>query len=90
MIEITDVKETGHIEVRETTKDENGKLKHHRHVVSPGDNVDNECQEVKDKAAEVWTPEIIQAEIDVQQDRRDDLEHISWTREAFEEYKATA
>ena len=34
---------------------------YHRHVCSPGDDVSNECDEIKAVAAALWTPEVIAA-----------------------------
>lgn len=34
---------------------------YHRHVVSPGDDVSGEIQEVKDIAAALWTEDVIKA-----------------------------
>ena len=34
---------------------------HHRHVVSPGDDVTGEVQEVQDIAAALWTADVISA-----------------------------
>jgi hypothetical protein len=34
---------------------------YHRHVVTPGDDLTNECEEVKKVAAALWTPAVIAA-----------------------------
>ena len=34
---------------------------YHRHVVVPGDDISEECDEVKAVAAALWTPEVIAA-----------------------------
>lgn len=34
---------------------------YHRHVVAPGDDLANECDEVKAVAGALWTPEVIAA-----------------------------
>lgn len=34
---------------------------YHRHVYVPGDDVSNECDEMKAVAAALWTPEVIAA-----------------------------
>lgn len=34
---------------------------YHRHVVKPGDDISEECDEVKAVAAALWTPEVIAA-----------------------------
>lgn len=34
---------------------------YHRHVVFPGDDISEECDEVKAVAAALWTPEVIAA-----------------------------
>ena len=53
------------IQIRATTVIEEDGVElarnHHRHVVSPGDDVTGEVQEVQDIAAALWTPEVIAA-----------------------------
>lgn len=53
------------IQVRTTTVVEEDGVElarnHHRHVVSPGDDVSNEPQEVQAIAAALWTQEVIDA-----------------------------
>ena len=53
------------IQIRTTTVVEEDGVElarnHHRHVVSPGDDVSSEIQEVQDIAAALWTPEVISA-----------------------------
>lgn len=34
---------------------------YHRHVVSPGDDISGECDEVKKVAAALWTPAVVAA-----------------------------
>jgi len=58
-----EVTELGHVQVRKAIrlfKDgvEISKT-YHRHVLAPGDNLDNEIQKVKDVANAVWTEEVI-------------------------------
>jgi hypothetical protein len=53
------------IQIRTTTVVEEDGVElarsHHRHVVSPGDDVSNEAQEVQDIANALWTAEVIAA-----------------------------
>ena len=53
------------IQIRTTTVVEEDGVElarnHHRHVVSPGDDVTAEVQEVQDIAAALWTADIISA-----------------------------
>ena len=53
------------IQIRTTTVVEEDGVElgrsHHRHVVSPGDDVSGEVQEVQDIAAALWTAEVISA-----------------------------
>ncbi|BAQ93189.1 hypothetical protein [uncultured Mediterranean phage uvMED] len=53
------------IQIRTTTVVEEDGVElarnHHRHVVSPGDDVTGEVQEVQDIAAALWTADVIAA-----------------------------
>ena len=53
------------IQIRTTTVVEEDGVElarnHHRHVVSPGDDVTGEVQEVQDIAAALWTADVISA-----------------------------
>ena len=57
------ITEWGHIQVRRITRImEDGKeisKTYHRHVLSPGDNTDNQDERSKKIAKAVWTPKVI-------------------------------
>ena len=63
VIDKVEVLEDGHIQIRQATKVlEDGKeisKSYHRWVLSPGDNVDNQIDKVKNIANTVWTQEVI-------------------------------
>lgn len=58
-------KSSGHLEVKRTDIISRDGVEIarslHRHVVAPGDDTTNEVQMVKDIAAAIWTPEMIEA-----------------------------
>lgn len=57
------ITELGHIQVRQITRIiEDGKeisKAYHRHVLSPGDNVEDQDERSKKIAQAIWTPEVI-------------------------------
>jgi len=57
------VAENGDMNVRKTTRVFKDGVEiaktYHRHVLNPGDNVDNEPDKVKDHAGIAWTPAVI-------------------------------
>ncbi len=65
VIDQVEVTESGHIQVRQATKImENGKelsKSYHRHVLSPGDNLEGQNPKVVAIAEAVWTSEVIAA-----------------------------
>ena len=58
-----EVTELGHVQVRKAIRLFKDGVEisknYHRHVLAPGDNLDNEIQKVKDVANAVWTEEVI-------------------------------
>jgi len=65
IIDQIEVKELGHIQVRQATKImEDGKeigKTYHRHVLSPGDSLEGQDEKVQRIAKAVWTPEVVEA-----------------------------
>ena len=65
VIDSINIKEDGHIEIRQKTSIlEDGKelsYSYHRWVLSPGQNVDNQTDKVKAIANASWTEEVVSA-----------------------------
>ena len=59
------VTEWGHIQVRQITRimDDGSEISktYHRHVLSPGDDVEGQDERSKKIAQAIWTPEVIEA-----------------------------
>ena len=59
------ITELGHVQVRQITRImENGKeisKTYHRHVLSPGDDVNGQDERSKRVAQAIWTPEVVEA-----------------------------
>jgi len=63
IVDMIEVLESGHIQVRQATKImEGGKeisKTYHRHVLSPGDSLEGQDEKVQRIAKAVWTPEVV-------------------------------
>lgn len=63
VVDLIEVLEKGHLQIREANLVErDGVLiakTFHRYVLSPGDDVSDKEQRIKDIAAAVWTPEVL-------------------------------
>jgi hypothetical protein len=62
-IDKIEIVESGHIQIRERTDVIEDDIiissSNHRYVLSPGDNIDNQPDNVKAITAIVWTPDVI-------------------------------
>ena len=63
IIDLIEVRESGHLQIREANIIERDGViiakTFHRYVLTPGDDVSEKEQRIKDIASVVWTPEIL-------------------------------